>query len=277
MARIAARRASAAAATCCADCPGQDDTVLVAPVPRADVALRQAGLHRLGEEHERLVTGLVAEGVVDRLEVVRLHHQQARARLGRHDPRQLLFEERPVEQAREPVPVELALEVLDPRGLLGNEPIDRADPPRYFAEQLSKDAGERIGMLFQQAGELDAVGEHEERCRDIRHGGSAPWHSVEEVHLTEHLPVHESGNLLLRLVLPAAPDGDAPLLHEVQLFPVGSLRKDDLSRFEAPVAAVARNEGELFRAELGEKRCSLEKRGLVRRARYVFPHDCVPR
>jgi len=59
---------------------GQQDRELVSPQARDDVAAAQAAAQQLGHAHDQAIAGLVAEGVVDELEVVEVQGEQGGGR-----------------------------------------------------------------------------------------------------------------------------------------------------------------------------------------------------
>ena len=86
---------------------------LVAAQARGRVAAAQGGADATGDGHQQLVAGVVAQRVVDRLEVVEVHEQHchALAALGQ-GMRQAIAEQRPVGEPGERVVQGLSLELV---------------------------------------------------------------------------------------------------------------------------------------------------------------------
>ena len=109
------------------------------------------------------------------------------------------------------------------------------------------------GCFSSEAGELDAVG----NTRSVA-APSATAEALRGAVSSRSISPNTSPSTNRAIscsavvLLPPA-DGDAALLHEVQLFAVRPLREDDLARPEAAIAAVAGDEGELVRTELGKE------------------------
>jgi hypothetical protein len=95
---------------------GKEHGELVPADPRQEIRLTDAMSHRAGHALEKVVARLVAEGVVDVLEVVQVDHEHgAGGAVARHPlglPGQLLLETAPVDEPGQEVVIGQVLEAL---------------------------------------------------------------------------------------------------------------------------------------------------------------------
>ena len=158
----AALTRSATATAAVASVPGEDQRELVAAVAEDVVALAARGHDRAGDVGQQPVAGLVAEGVVDGLEVVEVEHDQAE-RLARLDaPLEPALERPVVEEPGQVVGLGADLDgavdlgVLEGDRDLGGEELDELElvlrVARVVAEPLEgQDAGRSVAATKRDA------------------------------------------------------------------------------------------------------------------------------
>ena len=122
-----------------------------------------------GHANENGVAHLVAEAVVDLLEVVGLEHEEGQGRL--EEARKVFLEPCLVEEARELVPIDLALELPDEGGILLDEGVGRPGAARHDEEEGAVDPRGEFGPVREGLPEPTAPG----REGQEEGGPPPPW------------------------------------------------------------------------------------------------------
>ena len=243
--------------------PRQDHRELLAAVAGEVVRLARAAAQHVGDRAQHVVALLVADGVVDRLEVVEVHHQQAEVLAvapGAADLRLERLVEVPVvvdagEAVADGLPLHrlVGARVLDGDGRQVGEQHDRL-------EVLAREGAAPEAVEAEHAGDL---AEHAQRDDDarLRHvlAGAGDVHAARVVH---HV-VDE-----LRLVVPHDPagealvDGDAELLVELGV----DVARVDAHQLARPLVEQPDVHGVVVDDVLEHRRDAREHLALVERA-----------